>query len=100
MISYLGFEWSQVGATPETHYGHKNVIFEGLEDKELAMRPIASGGLATEVLAISPNMARSTVFLDLEIVRSITTLENISQRLVKHHHAIRHYLQMNCQMVL
>ena len=66
MISYLGFEWSQVGATPETHYGHKNVIFEGLEDKELAMRPIASGGLATEVLRnqSSNMMPRSTVFLD------------------------------------
>ena len=68
MISYLGFEWSQVGPTPETHYGHKNVIFEGLEDKELAMRPIASGGLATEVLRnqSSNMMPRSTVFLDFE----------------------------------
>ena len=26
------------------------MYFEGLEDKELAMRPIASGGLAPEVL--------------------------------------------------
>ena len=44
-------------------------------------------------------MPRSTVFLDFENRQSITTLENISQRLVKHHHAIRHYLQMNCRMI-
>ena len=50
MVSYLGFEWTQVGQRPEDHYGHKNVIFESLEDTELAKRPIASGGVTVNAL--------------------------------------------------
>jgi len=43
MVTYLGWEWTQVGATPSTHYGHKNVIIRGLEDDEIPTRPIAAG---------------------------------------------------------
>lgn len=50
MVSFMGFEWTQVGQRPEEHYGHKNVIFEGLEDAELAKRPIASGGVTVQAL--------------------------------------------------
>ncbi len=50
MVSFIGFEWTQVGATPATHYGHKNVIFRDLEDEKLSKRPIASGGVSTNAL--------------------------------------------------
>ena len=50
MVSFIGFEWNQVGRTPDEHYGHKNVIFEGLADEGLAARPIASGGATTQAL--------------------------------------------------
>jgi hypothetical protein len=45
VVAFTGFEWSQVGLTPETHYGHKNVIFPGIEEDELPARPIGSSGL-------------------------------------------------------
>lgn len=74
MISYVGFEWTQVGRTPSDHYGHQNVIFRDLDDAAIAKRPIASSGLATQalretatglapgVLALDPEHA--TVYLD------------------------------------
>ncbi len=50
LVSMLGFEWTQVGNVPSEHYGHKNVIFKGLEDGEVAARPIAAQGVATDAL--------------------------------------------------
>ena len=62
LISFLGFEWTQVGRTPADHFGHKNVIFESLDDKDVAARPIAAAGVPTETLrrqatGISPVVA-------------------------------------------
>jgi len=42
MVTFMGFEWTQVGSTPETHYGHKNVIFKDTELENLPKRPISS----------------------------------------------------------
>ena len=50
MVSFVGFEWTQVGQRPENHYGHKNVIFRDLDDARLAKRPIASGGVTVQAL--------------------------------------------------
>ncbi|MEO0549744.1 MAG: DUF3604 domain-containing protein [Pseudomonadota bacterium] len=46
LVSYIGFEWTQVGRIPEQHYGHKNVIFEGLGDEDVSQRAIAAQGAA------------------------------------------------------
>jgi hypothetical protein len=43
LVSFIGFEWTQVGRTPELHYGHHNVIFRDLDDAKVSVRPIAAG---------------------------------------------------------
>ena len=41
-VAYLGWEWTQVGPTPDTHWGHKNVILRDLADDAIPARPIAA----------------------------------------------------------
>jgi hypothetical protein len=64
LVAFVGWEWTQVGATPETHYGHKNVIFPGLAEEELPARPITS--IADEGMGIFAglNMARGLQLID------------------------------------
>ncbi len=42
LVAFVGFEWTQAGSTPETHYGHRNVMFPGLAESELPARPITA----------------------------------------------------------
>lgn len=44
VVAFTGWEWSQVGVTPEQHYGHKNVIFRDTAEDKLPARPIGAGG--------------------------------------------------------
>jgi hypothetical protein len=41
-VAFLGWEWSQVGGTPEEHYGHKNVILLETDRDKVPRRPIAA----------------------------------------------------------
>ena len=43
MVTFLGWEWTQIGSTPENHYGHKNVVLLDLEDGKIPTRPIVAG---------------------------------------------------------
>lgn len=49
LIVFHGFEWTQIGVTPDEHYGHKNVIFRGLGDDEVTPRPITARGGTRDV---------------------------------------------------
>jgi hypothetical protein len=42
MVTFLGWEWTQIGNTPEDHYGHKNVILRDIEEGAVPVRPISS----------------------------------------------------------
>lgn len=42
LMAFMGWEWTQVGGTAETHYGHHNVLFKGDGPGELPARPIAA----------------------------------------------------------
>lgn len=50
LVTFLGWEWTQMGYTPETHYGHKNVIFRGTDDDQVPTRPIGAGGVAATAM--------------------------------------------------
>ena len=39
-VPFLGWEWTQMGTTPDNHYGHKNVVLRNLDD--VPDRPIAA----------------------------------------------------------
>lgn len=45
LVTYLGWEWTQVGQTPATHYGHRNVVLKEIDADKVPARPITSGGL-------------------------------------------------------
>ena len=42
LVAFAGWEWTQQGATPETHFGHRNVILLGQDDDEVPLRPITA----------------------------------------------------------
>ncbi|MGH0030125.1 MAG: DUF3604 domain-containing protein [Myxococcota bacterium] len=41
-VAFLGWEWTQVGTTPENHWGHKNVVLAHTDDENIPARPIAA----------------------------------------------------------
>ena len=42
LVTYLGWEWTQVGIGPADHYGHKNVIFRDTAEDRVPRRPISA----------------------------------------------------------
>ncbi len=58
LVSFLGWEWTQVGGTPDEHYGHKNVIFRDTDAGRVPRRPIAAPRPEFRV-ALLPRVART-----------------------------------------
>ena len=51
VVAFLGWEWTQVGQTPETHFGHKNVVLRDTAPDAVPTRPIsASQGVVGAVM--------------------------------------------------
>ena len=42
-VAFLGWEWTNVGSTPDDHWGHKNVVLRDLDDDQIPARPISTG---------------------------------------------------------
>lgn len=55
VVALLGWEWTQIGRTPETHYGHKNVILREWEEGRVPARPIHSASFATQAMRQKPD---------------------------------------------
>jgi len=67
MVTFLGWEWSQVNTDPKKHYGHKNVIFLDTDDAKVPTRAIAA---PRKLLATAP-MGRVN-----QLVMSLMDFEN------------------------
>ncbi len=42
MTSFLGWEWTQDGSTPENHWGHKNILLRETDEQRIPARPIGA----------------------------------------------------------
>ncbi|WP_169577547.1 DUF3604 domain-containing protein [Sinimarinibacterium sp. CAU 1509] len=54
VVAFLGWEWTQMGNTPETHYGHKNVILRDTAEDAVPTRPIVAGGVPFRAMRHDP----------------------------------------------
>lgn len=50
LVTFLGWEWTQMGTEPANHYGHKNVILRDIEEGQVPVRPIAASGYSFDAM--------------------------------------------------
>jgi hypothetical protein len=72
MVTYLGWEWTQIGSTPANHYGHKNVILKDLGDGQIPTRPIGAGAPPGSQ-GIADEMSPSTLLVGLAVALTPAT---------------------------
>lgn len=51
LVSFLGWEWTQIGTNVENHYGHRNVIFKDTDEDKVPSRPIGASGPSADAFA-------------------------------------------------
>lgn len=56
VVAFMGFEWSQAGTTPDTHWGHRCVFFRDTADDDLPTRPIGSNPGTDTLAAMRDNI--------------------------------------------
>ncbi len=60
LVTFAGFEWQQSASTPETDWGHKNVIFPGTSADNLPRRAVAS---ADQVASLDEELIEAAIGL-------------------------------------
>ncbi|MCH2174053.1 DUF3604 domain-containing protein [Myxococcota bacterium] len=63
-VAFLGWEWTQAGLTPETHYGHKNVVLAEIVDGKIPSRPIAAKPGSPPLASASPFLRGALGLMD------------------------------------
>lgn len=67
LVSFLGWEWSQVSTDPTKHYGHKNIIFLDTADELVPSRAIA---------APRAKLAKAPLGIAAQMMLALTDFEN------------------------
>ena len=67
LVSFLGWEWSQVNTDPGKHYGHKNIIFLDTTDELVPARAIA---------APRAQLAKAPLGIAAQMMLALTDFEN------------------------
>jgi hypothetical protein len=62
-VAFLGWEWTQIGDTPENHYGHKNIVLAHMDDPRIPARPIGAERPPTRNLVAVPVLGRGFIAL-------------------------------------
>ncbi len=57
LVSFLGWEWTQMGTRPENHFGHKNVVLRDLDEASIPARPIAADSPTGNPFVLPPPAA-------------------------------------------
>ena len=65
IVAFMGWEWTQVGGTAQTHFGHHNVLFKDDDPSLLPARPIAAVGMGVATVAARSGSARQSGLLGL-----------------------------------
>jgi hypothetical protein len=76
VVAFLGWEWTQIGRTPDDHFGHKNVVLAHTDRDRIPTRPIASKSFSSEFMQSTTVWQRG--------VLSLLTRESRMWQLARH----------------